>query len=221
MLLNELVDSFVTKYKMQCLLRSIPQIVLTQNFLALILAEAASDIQKLFGAIELTMPVDLIVGTDKYDLSQSVIDIKNVSSGVNGFILIRKSSDWIEKQSAITSGLDNISTPLHYSMLYPAAIPQLLLYPAPTVADTLTVNYTPNFNLFSPSVVTTQDFGLFDGKAFSLNTVFPTQYDKLLLLGMMKQIFKDFEGDYQKEEALLKVLQFNGEKFDYHYDGIN
>lgn len=213
MILSELVDSFLTEYKLETIKRNVPQIDLAPKLMAYLLSVAVNDIQKNFGVIELSSTVSLIAGTDKYNLTSSTMSIKKVMIGDQE--LTQKSTEYLESQPSTNS------TPTYYSILYSAAIPKLWVYPNPVNADTLTVYFTSNYNLYSVSGVTAQDFGSFDGKSFTGNTVFPTQYDKLLILGMLKQLFRDIEADYLKEQRVLKARQFNGESLaTYKMTGV-
>jgi hypothetical protein len=121
--------------------------------------------------------------------------------------LIEKSTSWMQTRIAANG------CPVHYSLLYSSATPLLWIYPNPINVGSLIINYNPNFNLYSPSSVNAGDFGSFINDSWSGNTTLPTQYDKLLLLGMLKWLFKDMEEDYLKESMLLLSKQYNGETF--------
>jgi hypothetical protein len=182
----------------------------------MVLSKSVSEIQKNFGVIEVLLPIPILANTDKYDLTASVMKIKNVVSG--GIKLIEKSTKWMEEQIVVSG------TPQYYSILYQSSIPKLWIYPKPTDAGTLTVNYIPNFNLYSPSSTSKGDFGDFGiahANVYDGDTVFPTQYDNLILLGMMKQFFPDKEVDYKKERIVLFSRQSNGESLNkYKMDGV-
>ena len=94
------------------------------------------------------------------------------------------------------------------------------MFPTPDISETdviyLQANY--NFGLYSPNAGNSQDFGVFDGSTFSGNLTLPQQYENAIILGMMKQMFKDIEGGYERELHLLKVLQYSGEKFEYGFN---
>lgn len=214
MILQELIDAFRADIFLQSKLRQQPEITLLDKQIALMLSKTCSEIQRKFGIIELSMPISAIVGTSQYALTSSVMNIKEVMPGKNCFReLIEKSTAWFDKRIAVSGN------PEFYTVLYSSAIPQLWIYPTPIIADTLTVSYKPNFNLYSPSNnSTTQDFGSYLSTGFTGDTVFPTQYDNLLLLGMMKQVYPDMQADYTKEAIVLLSKQFSGEKLDYRMD---
>lgn len=211
MILSELIKAFEAKHVLESMKRGAKEQFFPAKQLALMLSETCSDIQKSFGIIEVTEDVSITSGTDKYNLNQSVMTIKNV---VLGESLTEKSTEWFQKQ------LDASGTPQYYTILFESAIPIIWLYPNPSTDDTLTISYKSNFNFYSPSGSSPQDFGAFDGSDFSGNTVFPSIYDKLIILGMMKQIFPDMEAQYMQESMLLRAKQFNGEAIKYNMDGV-
>jgi hypothetical protein len=212
MLLLEHVDAFKRKYKFECLKRNTayrPDL-LDDPFLALLLSEIVGDIQKTFGVIQLSTTIPVVIGTDKYNLSSSAMEIENAVIGTT--TLTKKTPDWMQKR------ISQNGSPEFYTLLYQSAIPQIWVYPNPSATtDSLIVYYKPNFNFYSPSSTAAGDFGDFyiTNQTFAGNTVFPTQYDKLMMLGFLKQIFPDIQAEYEKEKSLLLVKQFNGEKFDY------
>ena len=213
MKLNELVDDFLAYYKLECLKRKEVQIDLQPRLVTLMLSEVCSDIQKTFGAVEVLLSIPIVQGTDQYALNASVMTVKNVMIGTSPLIV--KSTDWMQSQQA-ENGL-----PSYYSIIYPNAIPKLWVYPNPVNADTIVINYNPDFNLYSPSSITAGDFGNFLNDQWSGNTTLPTQYDKLLLYGMLKKMFPEFEVEHSKEELLLMSKQFNGETFEkYKMTGV-
>ncbi len=222
MLLSELIYVFKNDYSLECLKRGTKEIHLFDKQIALMLSKTCSNIQKKFGVIEQNEQITLIAGTDKYSLTQSFMSIKNIEYWYQGNsastkVLIQRPVNEIEKQSAL-NGIPEI-----FTMLFNSSIPQIWLYPNPTVADTINVNYKLNFNLYSPSQVTTGDFGDYGitGNGFSGNTVFPTLFDNLLLLGLMKQMFKDMETDYRQEAIILLGKLTNGQSMkDYNMQGV-
>ncbi len=130
--------------------------------------------------------------------------------------LTEKPTSWMQTRIAANG------CPAHYSLLYSSATPLLWIYPNPINVGSLVINYNPNFNLYSPSSVNAGDFGLFLNGVWSGNTTLPTQYDKLILYGMLQKMFPDkakggtdFEKEYLKELSLLRVKQFSGERITY------
>ena len=212
MLLSEAIDLFKRRYSLECLKRRVTEIVLGEKDIVTMLSETCSDIQKSLGVIETSLSIPIVAGTDKYVLNASVMTVKDVMIGCQR--LIEKSTAWMETRTALSC------SPAHYSILYSSAIPQIWIYGNPVIADTMVVGFESNFNFYSPSQVTAGDFGSFLNSAYTGNTCFPTQYDKLILLGMLKQLFKDMEEDYLKESILLRAKQFNGRKFGYSMDGV-
>ncbi|MFA5715244.1 MAG: hypothetical protein WC998_05870 [Candidatus Paceibacterota bacterium] len=215
MLLQELVDAFKKKYQLECFKLSIKPMLIGDKLTALMLSEVVGDIQKTFGVMQLSLSKDIVVGTDKYDLTSSVMEIENVKIGTT--TLVKKSVEWLQEQNAQSGN------PVYYTLINQNAIPQIWLYPNPNSADNgMIIYYKPNSNYYSPSSTEAGDFGDYGiaGTEFSGNTVFPAQYDKLMLLGLVKQLFarqqnQDIHINYEKEKSLLLVKQFNGEKFDY------
>lgn len=218
MILSELIYAFKNDYTLENIKRGTKEIRLLDKQIALMLSKVCSDIQKKFGVIELVKSITVVSGTDKYDLNTSVLEIRSVTNGE--IVLVKKSTDWFNKQVAASG------TPIYYTLLFNTVLPQLWFYPKPSTDDTITVNYIPNYNLYSPAQATAGDFGNFGigdsgtVTGFSGNTVFPTKYDTLILLGLMKQMFEGMEGDYLKESVLLRAKQFNGEKLDYNMNGV-
>jgi hypothetical protein len=177
------------------------------------LSETCSDIQKSLGVIETSLSIPIVAGTDKYVLNASVMTVKDVMIGCQR--LIEKSTAWMETRTALSC------SPAHYSILYSSAIPQIWIYGNPVIADTMVVGFESNFNFYSPSSTSAGDFGSFLNSTYTGNTCFPTQYDKLILLGMLKQMFPEIAVEYSKEELLLMSKQFNGETFTkYNMTGI-
>ena len=213
MLLSELIKAFEAKHVLEAAKRGVKEKFFPEKQLALMLSEVCSDIQKSFGIIEVSTDISVVSGTDKYNLSRSFMTIKNAQFGNN--TLDEKSTEWFQKQVAASG------TPEYYTILFESAIPQIWLYPNPGNDETLTVSYKSNFNFYSPTGGSSQDFGTFDGDDFTGNTVFPTMFDKLIILGMMKQIFPDMEREYRNESMLLRAKQFNGVGLHYNMDGVN
>lgn len=209
MLLKDLVDIFLSDYQLECLKRKEAEIKFKPKQLALMVSKVVSDIQKRLGVIENDVTLFSVKNTNVYNLNISFMDIKSVLY----------SSQLLDKISADElQGYPRMDFyPNKYAIRYLAnQVIQLLVYPYPMAdGDTITIRCHYNFNLFSPQDTTQQDFGTYDGVNFSGYTPFPTQYDTALLLGMMKQIFKDIETDYEREMSLLRVKQYNGEKFTY------
>lgn len=206
---SELVDLFRADYSMQCALRGAKEINMPNRYIAAMISKTVSDIQKNLGVIEASDTITTIAGTATYSISSSFMDVQVVT--YSELPIEKKSVKWIEEQYP-QEGL-----PQYYAIQYTSSSAKLYLYPTPASSgDSVIVTSKYNYNLYSPSGSTSQDFGSFDGTKFSGNTVFPTQYDMALLLGMMKQVFKDVEIDYEKEISLLRVKQYRGEKFTYN-----
>jgi hypothetical protein len=205
MILAEIVDLFKRRYSLECLKRRVTEIVLGEGDVVTMLSETCGDIQKAFGVIETSMSIPIIAGTDKYDLNAAIMTVKDVMIGCEK--LTEKSTAWMQSRVALNC------SPGHYTILYSSAIPKIWVYGNPIIASTMVVNFQSNFNFYSPSSTVAGDFGSFLNSAYTGNTSFPTQYDKLILLGMLKWLFKDMEEDYLKESMLLLSKQYNGETF--------
>jgi hypothetical protein len=213
MILSEIVDLFKRRYSLECLKRRVTEIVLGERDVVTMLSETCGDIQKAFGVIETSLSIPIIAGTDKYDLNASIMTVKDVMIGCEK--LTEKSTAWMQSRVALNC------SPGHYTILYSSAIPKIWIYGNPIIASTMVVSFQSNFNFYSPSQVTAGDFGSFLNSAYTGNTCFPTQYDKLILLGMLKQMFPEIAVEYSKEELLLMSKQFNGESFTkYSMDGV-
>ena len=212
MILSEIIYAFEVKHKIECAKRVVKEIDLNAKIKALMLSEVTSDIQKRFGAIELTATYDSVGGTSAYSISSQLINPKVVK--FSDIVLEKTTTEWIKKQSSQTG------QPYKYAILQEGATAQLLLFPTPDISETdviyIQANY--NFGLYSPNAGNSQDFGVFNGSVFSGNLTLPQQYEKAIILGMLKQIFADIEVQYERELALLKVLQYNGEKFEYDFN---
>jgi hypothetical protein len=216
MLLSEFVDLFRERYKLECFKRNVPPQLMTDPFITILLSKAVSDTQKQLSVIEVSQSITLIVSTAKYNLNSSLMTVKNVT--LSKIPLEQVSAKWIQEQIEVSG------TPAKFAILYESAIPQLYLYPTPSSVGIITVNYKPNFNFYSPSSTTIGDFGDFritTAEGFHGNTVFPTQYDELTLLGMLKQLFNDIEQEYRKEKFLLMAKQISGVGLNkYNMDGV-
>ena len=205
---SELISAFKADYEIECIKRGMPEINLKSKYLALMLSKAVQDLQKKLGVIEASDTKSSISGTSEYSISASFMNPKVVK--YTDYELIKATTEWIEKQ------YPQNGTPQYYAIKFEDRTAKLLLYPTPSVSsDTILITSNYAYALYSPSGATAQDFGSFDGSTFSGNTVFPTQYDQALLLGMMKQMFKDIQADYDKEWHLLRVKQYTGQKFTY------
>jgi hypothetical protein len=208
MLLNELIDTFKADYARECVIRKVLEIRLVDKEIGSMLSKVISDLQMRLDIIEASTTITSIAGTATYALPSVVMEVKVVKY-VN-VPLIKKSTQELEGCVAYQG------QPSAYSMLYSGAIPQLFLSNPPLASgDIISINYVPNFSLFSPSNVGSQDFGTYNGSAFINNTVLPPQYDNVLLIGMMMQIFKDMKQYYEEAVSMLRVKQFNGVKFTY------
>lgn len=211
MLLNELIDNFIADYKFECLKRNLTQVEFPQKYLASMLAKTVSNLQKRFGIIEASTTIDSVAGTNLYNVSSSLLTPQKVTYAK--YELEKTSAGWIESQ------YPQSARPTKYAIQIKSSMSQLYLFPTPiSNGDSIIITSKMDFKLFSPSVNTIQDFGTFNGSVFTGNTVFPTQYDQAILLGMISQIFKDLIPEYEQECSLLRVRQFNGEKFSYKMD---
>jgi hypothetical protein len=214
---EELVYAFKNDYEIECLKRDTRQIRLVDRQYALMLSKTVSDLQKRLGVIEASTSITSLRAISTYNISAAFMNPKVVKYGSDTAILEKKSTEWIDKQTS-QSG-----TPIFYAIKYTSGTAALYLYPTPDKSgDTIIVTSNLNYGLYSPSA-STHNFGTFDGNTFSGNLVFPDQYEQALLKGMMKELFPklkhpDIHGDYEAEIELLKVLQYNGEKFEYHFD---
>ena len=210
MKLSELIYAFESDYDLECLKRGMQKIDLNPKYKALMVSRIVSDLQKRLGVIEAAISLTSVGTSAAYDISQSFMTPKVVTYG--GIPLEKTSVEWIEKQYATTG------QPYKYAIKYGSSTPQLYLYPTPNSSgDAIVLTSEYNYNLYSPSGSSTQDFGTFDGSAFTGNTILPTQYDQALILGMLKQIFRDLENDYDREINLLKVKQYTGLPFTYEF----
>uniref|UniRef100_A0A6H1ZQ98 Uncharacterized protein n=1 Tax=viral metagenome TaxID=1070528 RepID=A0A6H1ZQ98_9ZZZZ len=211
MKLNELISAFKNKYWLECSLRKVTEIDFKAKHLALMLSEVFADIQKRLGVIEATTTETSVSGTAVYDLTSSFMTIKSVSYGNTP--LDKVSTSWIKTINAETETVTG--TPTKYAILYEDNVPQLYLYPTPASSgDDIIIQSESNFNLYSPTAVS-NDFGTFNGTTFSGDTTIPTQYDLAIILGMMQQVFPDYNTLYEREMSMLRIKQYNGEKFEY------
>ena len=212
MKLNDLIYAFKNDYELQAELRGVKPIVLRHRQLALILSKIVSDLQKKLGVIEASYTSSSVSGTASYSISASFMNAGAVL--YDSIPLKKKSMQWIKEQYSFSG------TPMYYAIQYTDRTAKLYLYPTPDSDgdDNIVVQCKYNYNLYSPSD-TTQDFGTFTSGAFSSDTILPSQYDQALLLGMMKEIFPDYDIRYREECSLLRVKQYNGEKFTYDFGG--
>ena len=212
MILSEIIYAFEVDYKLECLKRDVREIGINAKMKALMLSKVVSDIQKRLGVIEATATYDSVAGSATYSISSRLINPKVVKYG--DAVLEKTTTEWIKRQPAQT-GL-----PYKYAILQEGATANLYLYPIPDSDGTDNILLQGNFNLglYSPDAGSSQDFGVFDGSTFSGNLTLPQQYEQAILLGMMKQMFRDFEPDYEREMNMLKVLQYNGESFEYEFN---
>lgn len=211
MTLNSLIYAFKNDYEIQCLLREIKPIPFRFKQIAMFLSKVVSDVQKRFGVIEASFTATSVNGSASYSISASFMEPKVVL--FDSIPLEKKSMRWIKEQYA-QSG-----TPMYYAIQYTDRTAKLYLYPTPDSDDLdIVIQCNYNYNLYDPTD-STNDFGTFDGTTFSSNTVLPTQYDNVLLLGMLNQIFPDYKLKYEEECSLLRVKQYNGEKFTYDFGG--
>lgn len=196
--ISGLIEVFKAKYKIECFRRQVPENSISNKLMILMFSESVGDIQKIFGVLETQMIRGFRTGVGKYSLNSSLMTVKNVVIG--GMPLRMRSTDWMEKQISVNG------MPTDYAIVYTKSMPSILLYPIPTSADNMVINGVFNFDFADPTG---------DPNDADYDEVFPSQYDKLIVLGMMKQLYKDLEPDYQREKTLLYSLQYNGEKFDY------
>lgn len=212
MILSELIYAFEAQYKLECLKREVKEIMINAKMKALMLSTTVSDIQKRLGVIEATATYDSVAGTSAYSISSKFINPKVVKYGDT--VLTKTTTEWIKKQPTQTGA------PYKYAILQEGATANLYLFPIPDSAGTDNILLQGNFNLglYSPNAGSSQDFGVFNGSTFSGNLTLPVQYEQAILLGMMKQMFKDIQPEYDREMNMLKVLQYNGESFEYGFN---
>ena len=212
MIISLLRDHFITRYKLECLKKKIPEIDLSRNgkIIAMMIYDAVNEIQSRLGVIESSEVIPLVAGTNQYELEHYFGEPKVVSC--NNIILEKRSTDWISKRNAIGTTTD---TPTDYAIImnrdiYLSTLPNILLYPTPNIAADLAITFKSNSSLFDPTR---------DEDAYSTNyPPLPESYDKAILFYMVDSMFDNIRPNFEREMIKLKVTQFNGEKFDYHYD---
>ena len=118
MILSELVDAFKEHYKLECFKRNTGEKDFPEKFLALILSEVCSDIQKSFGVLECSLPIILVSGSDEYGLNTSVMTVKNVVMTSGGYTppvilsIPERGDDLVMADLAIA--LAGTTTPVHF-----------------------------------------------------------------------------------------------------------
>ena len=239
MIISKLRDHFLTRYKIECLKRSIKEVDLENSgkVIAMLIYNAVYDTQSRLGTVENSVNIPL-TNSMSYPLPLDFGLPKEII--FNNCPLHKKTTSWINKHISNPPG-----DPLHYSIIVSKNLTNnqvveddqtevveddqmevveddqnqtnqfyILLSPSPSpeiIGQNLFVSYEMNFSLFDPAN---------DTDAYDMTTVLiPSVYDEAILRHMIDSMFYPEEKpNYKAEIIKLMAKQFSGEKLDYHMD---
>lgn len=202
MTLDEVKDKFLLEYRLEVNKRGVKEFIFNNREIASWIAETQQEIVDRLNLI--TTHIDLaltsVTAFTTYDLPVNFG--KLLKAEINGNRLNIIGFDDIQTTGTIPQGTpDSIAVYRDNDDKFKA-----VLQPLASTTATCKVWYVVNTLFYSPSGVSAQNWGTFDGTSFSGNLKMPERYIPLLLIGVLGRIFPDKQQEY---EAKLRMAKNN------------
>jgi len=160
---------------------------------AMDISEAQQELQRDLWIVEKSHPISLTPNNNAYALPSDFGKQKGVV--INGTPLQEVTSQKIydsNSQSGDTGWYAIVGNS------------QLLIYPTPTSNSTAYLYYYPDFGFYSPSGISAQTWGTFDGDSFTGNLMLPDRYNRAISLYILSKWFDSFIPKYEAEKVRLR-----------------
>lgn len=199
---SEARDVFVSKYKLQCLLRKTQEIDLPNKMIAFLLSQAQQDILNRVKALSTYKDVSLTAVT-----AFTTYTLETNFGGLKGKPTIEGSElEVVSMEELPTNGTLDTGDPSQAkcAVYHDGTAWKMYLYPLSNSTKTLRYWYYINTGFYSPSGVSAQNWGTFDGKTFTGNLKIPDEYLTALIYYMLGEVFNDFKILYLEEIKRMK-----------------
>jgi len=199
MTIQQIRDSFVVKYKLECLKRGVPEKELGDTLIAQLLSEAQQDISRRHAVIEASGTVSVTSGTYSYDLATNFGQMNLVT--LDGSPITRV--DVTDLQSIAG---DTTNKPSQYAVKIIDDQPQIMVNGSQ--ACTLTYYYNIDTN---PATIS----------SLTGNLSLPNRYANAVQYFLLAQIFDDITVKYEAELRSLRESQYSNKRtLKYSMGGI-
>lgn len=199
MTLSEIRDDIVRRLERECTLRGLPKIKIANKGIAMDISEAQQDIQRRLAVIEDSTTITTVSGTSEYNLPSNFGSIKSVTIAN------------VPLKQVLASDIYNYpassSEPIEYSLLISGNTQKIQFYPTPNAELSVVVKFNVDSNFYSPSGASSQDWGTFDGSAFSGNLLLPERYTLALEYYVLSLYLPDYVAKYERELNSLRESQ--------------
>ena len=213
MTIQEIRDLFNAQYHLQAQLRKIEPVIIPDKLTASFISQAQQDIQRRLLVVETYTTLSLNTTSD-YVYSLPTNFGKHKHAFIGDTLLTERPERYIREQIAIGNTGD-------WYGIYQSGNTQRLITPHTT--GTLTLFYYPDFHYYQPSLSSSQDWGIFNGVAFTGDLMLPDRYDMAVLYFMLSQVLPDYWALYEKEIKSLKGSRISSvdDSLGYELGGVN
>lgn len=210
MTLTEIWNRFVLEYKRECFKRQIKELNLDPGLFASDVSMGQQDVQRRLNVIEKNYSMSLSTNISIYNLPSDFGNIKTIT--INDIPLKKVSSQKLfEANSSYGEGRG-------FALVVSGNTQQIMIYPVPTQTQTAILYYYPDLNFYSPTGITGQNWGTFNGAVFTGKIKLPDRYIPALIYYCLSKWFDDFEMKYETELSRLtnaRVYSYE-DTMDYH-----
>lgn len=199
MTVQQIRDSLVVKYKLECLKRGTKELELGDTLIAQLISEAQQDIVRRHAVIEASGTVSVVSGTYSYDLASNFGQMKTVV--LDGAPIEQVTAQELQEETGVTT-----AKPTRYAVKIIDDQPQIMV--DGSQACTLTYYYNIDTN---------------PGTLASLtgNLSVPNRYNNAVQYFILAQFFDDIYGKYEAELRSLRESQWTNKRtFKYSMGGI-
>ena len=217
MTLAETRDLFVTQYKWECIKRNVKEVDIPNKIIASSISEGQREIADRLKVLVTyqDITVSAVTTYTTHNLNTNFLKVDRVELYMTDDDNVMELQE-VPIQSIPTMGDLSEGTPDSFAIYNDASSQfKITFYPLPDGAGTVRVWYYIDPGMYSPSGVSAQDWGSFDGSTFSGNLKIPSRYIPLLITYMLGKIFVD-----KQEEFEYKLTKEKGNKGNSQRKGV-
>lgn len=211
MTVQEIRDSFVMKYNFEAQKRQDPPFAtshITEAMVASWLAEGEMDIVRRIGTFYASQTITLVTGTTSYAINTNFGKPVRLFDGTTEYTEIP-----YEEFLTLASGDSNYYFAIEY-----IETSNLHINPSPTSSSVNpTLSYKIDTNYYSPAGDT--DWKTTTTSIFSGEIEIPKRYANAIIRYMMKEVYPEFEGRYEKDVMSLRESQPFTKKIEWRLNG--
>jgi hypothetical protein len=211
MLLSELTSMFLTRYELECRKRKETALILNDGEMAFFLSDAQQDIQRRLKVLKGYTDITLVPNMDSYALPTNF--------GQSILALIDQTK--LRKSNTILENAATIGQPCEY-VIVQGQIPHILLSPTPDNSYVLRLYYYLDTLYYRPSLSFQQDWGTFNGIAYTGSALLPDKYSMAIIYKMLSMMIDSFEAKYESELQRLRggLVEDLEDTMRYNFGGI-